>query len=78
MIHIYTETRQPATRFTDHHCNPPLLFTYPERRLRWCDSCGRRRWMGKLSVQVYFDGARMTCTDRDECRRAWKRGRGKK
>ena len=71
-LHVYSETAQPATRFFDHHMSPPMLFTYSERRLNWCDRCGRRRWMGKLLVQVYYDSNRMFCADRDGCEAARK------
>lgn len=71
-IHIYRETSQPATRFTDYHMDPPMVFTYSSRRQAWCERCCRKRWMRNLLAQVYFDAIYMFCADRAECDAAMK------
>jgi len=74
-IHIYRETAQPATRFVDHHMDPPMVFTFHERRQAWCERCWRKRWMGKLLVgtRVVLDDvfAENACVHLEDLGNSW-------
>ena len=74
-VHVYTAEVQPLTSFVDHTFDPPMHCENAPRSPGRCEHCGRRRWASKLSVQCFYDGRRVFCTGRDECRAARKRKR---
>ncbi len=77
-LHIYVSRMQPATRvyYADLGIKPFCL-RRSRRSLIRCHSCNRVRWAAKIYVQVYGDGDRQSCRDRNECA-AWKKAERKR
>ena len=70
-VHIYRANSQPAHRFRVHVGGLRAHWIrHNPRMVGQCDRCGRRRWLSKLRVQVYYDMVRQFCAETCE------RGRG--
>ena len=67
-LHIHTESRQPATCWTDHHISPPHTVHWPAHRLLWCHCCGQRRQAKNCVVQSYYDALMAWCADGKGCK----------
>lgn len=68
MIHIYTESRQPATCWTDSHSGKDRVIRLPANRLLYVRCCGRRRPAKNCVVQVYYDGLYIWCAAGKGCK----------
>jgi len=69
MIHVYTVKGQPATHFIDRLMPGRVMhFRYSPRKIFRCESCGRLRLAKNLTAQVYYDGTRFFCTERERYR----------
>lgn len=65
-IHLFTVRGQRATDFWDKIMPEHTIhFQYSPRHLFRCHECERLRWAKNLSVQVYYDGTRFFCTERE-------------
>ncbi len=67
-LHIYTQPFQPATRWIDHHFDPPMTFSGSPYRLVWCRCCEVRRQARNCVVQVYYDGVAYWCAEGKGCK----------
>jgi hypothetical protein len=69
-LHLYTRPHQPATQITVHVFDEaPKTFRYRRRDVARASCCKARRWMGYLTVQVYYDGWYFWCRPGRGCRR---------
>lgn len=68
MLCVYTALRQPATCWTDTHCDPPITLRWPGNRLLVCRCCGQRRPAKNCVVQSYYDAVMIWCADGKGCK----------
>jgi len=61
MLHIYTETMQPATGWTDMHSGEPMHMGFEPEKLIYTDCCGKQRPAKDCVVQCYYDGLIVWC-----------------
>ena len=67
-LHIYTESRQPATCWTDHHMTPPHTVHWPEEKLLWCLCCNQVHAAKNCVVQSYYDDLKVWCAEGKGCK----------
>ena len=58
MLHIYTESLQPATGWTDVHSGEPMEMGFEPDKLIYTDCCRQKRPAKDCMVQSYYDGLR--------------------
>ncbi len=68
MLHIYTETMQPATSWTDTHSGEPIQMGYEPEKLIYTDCCGQQRPAKDCMVQCYYDGLSVWCAPAKGCK----------
>ena len=68
MLHIYTETMQPATGWIDTHSGEPMQMGYEPEKLIYTDCCGQRRPAKDCMVQCYYDGLSVWCAPEKGCK----------
>jgi hypothetical protein len=61
MLHIYTESMQPATGWTDTHSAEPMRMGFEPDKLIVTDCCFEKRPAKDCMVQSYYDGLRIWC-----------------
>ena len=69
MVHVYTVGHQPATDFRERVNGSVLWYRFSPRRCLFTSCCGRRRWAGNCTVQVYYDKIDVWCVDGKGCKR---------
>ena len=68
MIHIYTETMQPATNFIDRCGEVEFSGGFdPEKRI-YTHCCGEKSPAKDCVVQCYYDGLRCWCAPGKGCK----------
>jgi hypothetical protein len=68
MLHIYTETMQPATGWIDTHSGEPMQMGYEPEKLIYTDCCGQQRPAKDCMVQCYYDGLSVWCATAKGCK----------
>lgn len=68
MLHIFTETLQPATGWTDWHSGEAIQMRYEPEELVYTCCCGERRPAKDCLVQSYYDGRRVWCAPGKGCK----------
>lgn len=68
MLHIYTETMQPATGWTDTHSGEPIQMGFEPEKLIYTDCCGKQRPAKDCMVQCYYDGLSIWCAPEKGCK----------
>ena len=67
MLHIYTETIQPATGWTDTHSEEPMQMGFRPEKLIYAHCCGKKRMEKNCVVQSYYDGLSIWCAQGHGC-----------
>jgi len=68
MLHIYTESMQPATGWTDVHSAEPMQMGFEPDELIYTDCCRQKRQAKDCVVQSYYDGLRIWCAPEKGCK----------
>ena len=68
MLHIYTETTQPATGWTDAHSGEPMQMGFEPDALIYTRCCGKQRPAKDCVVQCYYDGTYIWCAAEKGCK----------
>lgn len=68
MLHVYTETMQPATNWVDTHSGEPIHMGLEPEQLVYTDCCKRRRPAKDCVVQCYYDGLAVWCAPEKGCK----------
>ena len=68
MMHIYTETMQPATGWTDTHSGEPMLMGFDPEKLIYAHCCGKQRPAKDCVVQSYYDSLSIWCAPEKGCK----------
>ena len=68
MLHIYTESMQPATGWTDVHSGEPMVLGFEPEELIYTDCCRQKRPAKDCMVQSYYDGIRIWCAPKKGCK----------
>lgn len=68
MLHIYTETMQPATDWTDTHSGEPMQMGWPPGAMLWCACCGKQHPACDCVVYSYYDGPMVYCAPEKGCK----------
>ncbi len=68
MLHIYTTTKQPATRWVDNCGTIKVQGGWNPEDLLWCECCGKKRMAKNCDVQCYYDGMRIWCANGHGCK----------
>lgn len=68
MLHIHTETMQPATGWTDAHSGEPMQMGFDPEKLIYTDCCGQPRQAKDCVVQCYYDGLSIWCAPDKGCK----------
>lgn len=67
MLHIYTETIQPATSWIDTNSSKPIKMGFEPERLIYTECCRKRRPAKDCLVQSYYDGLSIWCAPEKGC-----------
>ena len=67
-IHIYTETMQPATNYTDTHGYEPMQMGFDPEQMIYTECCGKRIPAKDCMVQSYYDALRIWCAPEKGCK----------
>ena len=67
-MHIYTETMQPATGWTDAHSGEQMQMGFEPEQLIYADCCGKQRPAKYCVVQCYYDGLYIWCSPEHGCK----------
>ena len=68
MVHIYTETMQPATGWVDTHSGEPMQMGWPPEKLIYAHCCGKKRLAKDCVVQCYYDCLSIWCAPDRGCK----------
>ena len=68
MLHIYTESMQPATGWTDVHSAEPMQMGFEPDKLIVTNCCFEKRPAKDCMVQSYYDGLRVWCAADKGCK----------
>ena len=68
MLHIYTESMQPATGWTDVHSGEPMQMGFEPDKLIVTNCCFEKRPAKDCMVQSYYDGLRIWCAADKGCK----------
>jgi hypothetical protein len=68
MLHIYTETMQPATGWMDTHSGEPMQMGFEPEKLIYTHCCGKQRPAKDCVVQCYYDGLSIWCAPEKGCK----------
>ena len=67
-MHIYTETMQPATGWTDEHSGEPMQVGFKPDDFIYTDCCGKQLEAKYCVVQCYYDGLCVWCAPNNGCK----------
>lgn len=65
VVHIYTAEKQPLTEFMDDNFDKPIRIRNEPTRHFICHACRRCKEARHLSIQVYYDGWNICCTEKE-------------
>ena len=67
MTHIYTETMQPATGWTDTYSSEPMQMGFEPEEMIYTNCCNMQRPAKDCVVQCYYDGLSIWCAPDKGC-----------